>query len=77
MDTITLKVRRFGGSLGLILPLQVTQLLDAHEGEELILTRSAVGGVCLTPYDPEFAEQIKAARSVMARYKNTIKELAK
>jgi len=76
METITLTFRKIGNSLGLILPKEASQMLHAVEGESVTLT-STPDGVRLTPYDPQFEEKMKTADSLMSRYKNTLRELAK
>ena len=76
MQTITLTFRKIGNSLGLILPKEVAQMLGAAEGDSVTLTQSP-DGVRLTPYDPQFERKMKAADSLMSRYKNALKELAK
>ena len=76
MKSISVKVRRIGNSLGLILPKEAAQLLQAEEGETLTVTRSP-DGLRLTPYEPDFERKIEKARSIMSRYKNALRELAK
>jgi len=76
METITLTFRKIGNSLGLILPKEATQMLGAVEGESITLTQSP-DGVRLTPFDPHFEQKMKAADSLMSRYKNALRELAK
>ncbi len=76
METITLTYRKIGNSLGLILTKEVAQILGAAEGESVTLTQSPEG-VRITPYDPQFEQKMKAADSLMSRYKNTLRELAK
>jgi antitoxin component of MazEF toxin-antitoxin module len=49
---IELKVRKFGNSLGVILPKEVIGRLNAGDGERLFLIESADGDYRLTPYDP-------------------------
>lgn len=75
-EAFTITVRKIGNSLGLILPKEVVQMLQAKEGENLTITRSP-DGVRITPYDPEFEMKISKARSIMGRYKNALRELAK
>lgn len=76
MEAITLTYRKIGNSLGLILPKEVVQMLGAAEGESVTLTQSPEG-VRITAYDPQFEQKMKAADSLMSRYKNTLRELAK
>lgn len=73
---ITLKVRKVGNSLGATIPLDVVNRMNIAEGDSLFLTE-APGGYLLTPYDPEFSRQMDAARSIMKRRRNALRELAK
>lgn len=74
---VELKVRKFGNSLGVILPKEVLQRLDAKEGDRLLLIESPDGTHQLTPWDAEFKEQMRIARGIMDRYRNTLRILAK
>jgi putative addiction module antidote len=73
---LQLKVRKVGNSLGVTLPAQAIRELKVAEGDELYLTE-APGGFRITPYNPEFADAMKAAEAFMARYRNALRELAK
>jgi putative addiction module antidote len=72
----TLTVTSVGNSLGVVLPKEVTSLMDLKKGDRIFLTKSP-DGYRITPYDPGFEEQMKAARSVMKRRRNALRELAK
>ena len=74
---VELKVRKFGNSLGVVLPKEVVKRLHAGDGERLFLIEGPDGGYQLTPYDPEFERQMKIAEEGMARYRNTLRALAK
>lgn len=74
---IELKVKKIGNSLGLILPKEAAAKLNVSEGDGLFLTDGVNGGLRITAEDPNFAKQMKAAESVMKRYRNTLRELAK
>ena len=76
MENITVTVRKIGNSLGIILPKEAMQILEVKEGETLTITKSP-DGIRITPYDPEFEKKITSARSIMSRYRNALKELAK
>lgn len=76
MESITITLRRIGNSLGFILPKEAAQMLNAEEGAQITITRSP-DGIRMTAYDPEFEKKMRAADSLMARYKNSLKELAK
>ena len=73
---VTLKVRKIGNSEGVTLPREVLATLNVSDGDTLFLT-PAPGGYRLTPYDPEFEEQMALATKVMKRRRNLLRELAK
>ncbi len=74
---IELKVRKFGNSLGVVLPKEVVQRLHTGDGERLFLLEDGVGGYRLTQYDPGFEEKMEKAEDIMNRYRNTLHVLAK
>ena len=71
-----LKLTRIGNSLGVILPKEVLAKLRIEQGESLFLTESP-DGFRLTPNDPAFAIQMKAARSIMKKRRAVLHELGK
>jgi putative addiction module antidote len=74
---LELKVRKFGNSLGVVLPKKVIDRLKAGEGDRLFLIETPGEAYELTPYDPKFAEKMKKADDIMRRYRNTLRALAK
>ncbi len=74
---VELKVRKFGNSLGVVLPREVIHRLGTKDGEKLFLIEAAEGGYRLTPYDPAFEKKMKKAEAIMSRYRNTLQALAK
>lgn len=76
MDSITITLRKIGNSLGFILPKEAANLIQASEGDELTLTQSPEG-LLLTPYDPQFSKKMEISDSILSRYKNALRELAK
>jgi putative addiction module antidote len=74
---VELKVRKFGNSLGVILPKEVIQRLHAAEGQSLLLIESPKGDYELVPPNPAFEEKMKKAQNIMGRYRNTLRILAK
>lgn len=72
----TLKVRKIGNSLGVVLPKEVLAKLKAGEGDELTVSDTP-DGVALKRDDGEFQDQIEAACRAMKRYRNALRELAK
>jgi putative addiction module antidote len=74
---VELKVRKFGNSLGVVLPKDVINRLQTGDGQKLFLIEAAGGDYRLTPYDPAFEEQMEKAQEIMSRYRNTLRALAK
>ena len=73
---LKVKVTTVGSSAGVVLPKEALQRMKAKKGDVLYLVETP-DGYQLTPYDREFARQVDAAETVMARYKNALRELAK
>jgi putative addiction module antidote len=76
MTMVKLKLTTLGSSTGVVLPKEVLARLKVEKGDVLFLT-DAPDGYRITPYDPEFAEQMGLARRVMRERRNVLKELAK
>lgn len=74
---IETKVRKIGNSLGILLPKEALQSMDATEGTKLFLTPSPHGSLRVTVEKPGFEEKAVIADSLMRRYRNTFRELAK
>jgi putative addiction module antidote len=74
---IELKVRKFGNSLGVVLPKDVINRLHTKDGEPLFLIEAPDGGYRLTPYDPAFEEKMTKAEDIISRYRNTLHVLSK
>ena len=74
---LELKVRKFGNSLGVILPKEAIQRLNTAEGEKLLLIESPDGAYQLAPTDAELKLQMEIAREGMIRYRKTLRALAK
>jgi putative addiction module antidote len=69
-----IKIRKIGNSLGVTLSEQVREM-GLKEGDSLYVVKTR-DGIELTPYDPDFAEALDAARDFMRRYPNAMKKLA-
>lgn len=74
---IELKVRRFGNSLGVMLPKEVISRLEAKDGARLYLIEAPEGGYRLVPYDPDFEAKMAKAEDITDRYRDTLHVLAK
>jgi putative addiction module antidote len=77
---LELKLRKVGNSVGVVLPKEALGRLNVAEGDTLTLTDAPEGGLRVTPSTAgreQFAKQMKAAESVIRRYRNTLRALAK
>jgi putative addiction module antidote len=74
---VKIKVRKFGNSLGVVLPKEVINRLHTSEGHPLFLIEAPDGGYQLTPYDPGFEKKMAKADDIIKRYRNTLHVLAK
>jgi len=71
------KVRKIGNSLGIVLPKEALQIMKVEEGATLHITEAPESSVQVTPNHPGFADKAKIAESLMRRYRNALRELAK
>jgi putative addiction module antidote len=71
----TLKVRRIGNSLGVVLPREVLARLRVGEGDQLTVTETP-DGVALSPGDSETAELMGLAEDIMRKRRKLLKALA-
>ncbi len=72
----SLKLTQIGNSIGVILPKELLARLKLGKGDVLHVTDTP-NGVALTPHDPTFEAQMTAARAVMHKRRNVLRELAK
>jgi putative addiction module antidote len=71
-----LKLIPIGNSTGVIIPKDMLQQLGVEEGDTLFPVRTP-NGVELRRVDPEFAEQMRAAREIMRKDRAILRELGK
>jgi putative addiction module antidote len=71
-----LKLTAIGNSAGVVLPKDVLARLKLDKGDSVYLTESP-DGYRLTPYNPEFEQQMDAARRIMKKRRAVLRELAK
>ena len=71
-----LKLTAIGNSVGVVLPKEVLARLKLDKGDTVYLTE-APDGYRLTPYNPEFEQQMDTARKIMKRRRAVLRELAK
>ena len=74
--TTTVRVRKVGNSLCILLTKDVIEVLGVTEGDQLFAVRTP-DGIRLTPFDPDFATAIESTRDYMRRHRDAMHELAK
>ena len=70
-----LKLTTIGNSTGVILPREILQRLRVEKGDVLHVVETP-NGIELTPYDPEFAQQMVLAEEVMREDRDALRKLA-
>lgn len=73
---MTIKLRKVGNSIGIILPKSIIKDFNLKEGDSLEVIEEK-DGFKLKAYDSEFAEWAEAYESVHTNYKNALQQLAK
>jgi putative addiction module antidote len=73
---VALKIRKVGGSLGVILPKEALDYLKVGEADTLFLTEAG-GGYRIVNSDPEVEQQLAAARKMAKKWRPLLRELAK
>ncbi|HTR87147.1 MAG TPA: AbrB/MazE/SpoVT family DNA-binding domain-containing protein [Reyranella sp.] len=74
---VELRIRKFGNSLGVVLPKEVLARLNVGGGQKLYLTEASEGGYRLVACDPALGEKTAKAGDIIRRYPNTLRALAK
>jgi putative addiction module antidote len=71
------KIRKFGNSLGIILPKEAISAMKVQEGAAVYLTEGPECSLRVTAGNPSFSEQLRIGEDLMQRYRNALQELAK
>ena len=71
------KIRKFGNSLGIILPKEAISAMKVQEGAAVYLTEGPDCSLRVTSGNPDFVEQMRIGENLMQRYRNALHELAK
>lgn len=71
----TLKVRKIGNSLGMILPKAIAAKMKVEEGDALFVTEGP-DGIVLSPYDPEFDDAMRDADEFLRTHRDAFRKLA-
>lgn len=72
----TIKIRSIGNSLGVVLPKEMIARLRVAKGDSLFV-QETVDGIRLTPYNPEFQQQMEIAKMVMREDRDALRALSK
>jgi len=72
----TIKVRKVGNSLGIVLTKELVARLRVTQGD-LLFVQETVDGIQLTPYDPEFGRQMEIAERIMREDRDALRALSK
>jgi putative addiction module antidote len=72
----TLKLTQIGNSVGVVLPKEMLARMKLEKGDTVFITDTP-DGFMITPYDPDFAEQMAFAREFMKENRDVLRELAK
>jgi putative addiction module antidote len=72
----TIKLRKFGNSIGAIISKEILTKMKAKDGDSLYLIETE-DGYKLTQYNPKFMQQMNVAEDIMKSYRNALKALAK
>ncbi|REJ82785.1 MAG: AbrB/MazE/SpoVT family DNA-binding domain-containing protein [Acidobacteria bacterium] len=75
MTTKTVKLTKVGNSTGVILPREVLEKLRVERGDVLSVVETP-DGIELTPYDPDFADQMEVAERVMREDRDVLRLLS-
>jgi len=73
---LKVKITQVGNSMGILLPKEVLNKMNSEKGDTLYLVEGSEG-YTITPYSPDFEEQMNAANKIMKDYRNTLHKLAK
>ena len=71
-----MKLRKIGGSLGIIIPKEEIERMHLKEGDELFGVPDE-GGLRLQALDPTFERKMKAFENTRRQFRNALHELAK
>ncbi len=74
---LSFKVTTVGTSSGIILTKAAMARLRVKKGDTLYLTEAPDGAWRITPYNPEFARQMKMADEIMHDDREVLRALAK
>ncbi len=72
----TAKILTIGSSVGIVLTKDVLARLKVQKGDSLYISDTR-DGIELTPYDPDFAQEMEVGRKVMRKHRDVLRKLAR
>ncbi|MEE4349197.1 MAG: AbrB/MazE/SpoVT family DNA-binding domain-containing protein [Pacificimonas sp.] len=72
-----LKLSGIGNSVGAIFPKEMLARMKVGKGDVVYVTEAPDGSYRLSPYDPEFEEQMKHAEAIMNDDRDILRVLAR
>ena len=72
----TVKIRKIGNSMGVLLPKELLDSVGVSEGDALYVTRGPEG-LHLSPYDPQFAAALEFAEEYLRDNRDAFRELSR
>jgi putative addiction module antidote len=76
MTMHVLKLTQIGNSVGAVFPKELLAKMRLEKGDEFYVTEMP-DGLRITPYNPEFEEQMRMSREIMKERRDVLHELAK
>jgi putative addiction module antidote len=70
-----IKLTTVGNSVGVVLPRELLAKLRVDKGDVLYVVETP-GGIELTPYRPDFAQQMDLAEDIMRENRDVLRKLA-
>lgn len=75
--TKPLKLIPIGNSVGVVFPKDMLSRLRADRGDTVYASEAPDGSYRLSPYDPEFEQQMALAEGIMREDRDILRALAK
>ena len=73
---MTIKIRKIGNGMGVILPKKLLEEMALEEGSEVEVEK-VDGAIRMVPADDQFTRQVEAFLRTEPLHRNTYRELAK
>lgn len=75
--TKSMKLISIGNSTGAVFPKDLLARLRVDKGDTVYVSEAPDGSLRITPYDPEFEEQMRMAETIMRKDRDILRILAK